>query len=146
MKLAVITIGSPALDYAKSGVEEYSRRIGRYAKLDLRHLRAKLGSNQSQMLLDASQGCFRIALDERGELLSSVTLQKRLEKFAVEGRGTPAFLIGGSDGHSDALREHSDWLLSLSPLTLQHELALVVLLEQIYRALCIGAGHPYHRA
>ena len=56
-----------------------------------------------------------------------------------------AFLVGGAEGHPEAVREEADLLLSLSPLTLQHELALLVLMEQLYRVLTLRAGHPYHR-
>ncbi|RTG95352.1 23S rRNA (pseudouridine(1915)-N(3))-methyltransferase RlmH, partial [Thermus scotoductus] len=54
-------------------------------------------------------------------------------------------LVGGAEGYSEGVREGADLLLSLSPLTLQHELALLVLMEQLYRILTLRAGHPYHR-
>jgi 23S rRNA (pseudouridine1915-N3)-methyltransferase len=96
--------------------------------------------------LEKSQGAFRIVLDERGERPTTRQLSDKVA--ALEMRGDVkcvAFLIGASDGHTDELRRSADWLLSLSSMTMQHELALVVLLEQIYRVATLRKGEPYHR-
>lgn len=74
--------------------------------------------------------------------MTTEELYRRL--LAWEGEQV-AFLVGGAEGHPEAVREEADLLLSLSPLTLQHELALLVLMEQLYRVLTLRAGHPYHR-
>jgi 23S rRNA (pseudouridine1915-N3)-methyltransferase len=84
-------------------------------------------------------------LDEQGKQVTSRELARKLSDWELGRTKAVAFLIGGADGHSDELRRTADWCWSLSPLTLQHELALVVLLEQLYRARCINAGTPYHR-
>jgi 23S rRNA (pseudouridine1915-N3)-methyltransferase len=85
-------------------------------------------------------------LDERGQQVSSRALASRVSTWEQSGsiKGI-AILIGGASGHTEALREHADWLWSLSSLTLQHEMALLLVLEQMYRAYTIKAGTPYHR-
>ena len=101
--------------------------------------------HESETLLARSEGMLRVALDERGDQIPSRALAQKLAQWELQRTKAVAFLIGGADGHTDALRRAADWRWSLSPLTLQHELALLVLLEQLYRARCINAGTPYHR-
>ena len=87
-----------------------------------------------------------IALDERGKSLGTRTFATRLQSLELRGDvKTIAFLIGASDGHNEHLRSECDELLTLSPFTLQHELALLVLLEQLYRVASLKSGSPYHR-
>jgi 23S rRNA (pseudouridine1915-N3)-methyltransferase len=146
MKLLVLAAGKPALAYAKDGIEEYLKRLKRYGQASLELVKAGGSEEVSQRLLERSEGMFRVALDERGERLTTAELAKRFE--TLERRGdvkTVAFLIGASDGHTPELRQKADLVLSLSSLTLQHELALVVLLEQLYRVASMRAGSPYHR-
>ncbi|GLV48516.1 ribosomal RNA large subunit methyltransferase H [Thermus sp. LT1-2-5] len=135
MRLRVVAVGKPRLAYARLGVEEYARRIGRYAPLEV--LFAK-----EEDLLAKAEGYRKVVLDERGKLLSTEGFLRLLQGWEGE---KVAFLVGGSEGHSEAVRKAADFLLSLSPLTLQHELALLVLMEQLYRVLTLRAGHPYHR-
>ena len=109
-------------------------------------LKAADRAGESRVLLERSEGMCRVVLDERGDHRFQPRPQRR--KIGVwEQRGPRDFavLIGGADGHTDELREAADWKWSLSKLTLQHELALVVSLEQLYRAYTIKAGLPYHR-
>ena len=85
-------------------------------------------------------------LDERGERFTTRAFADRLEALARRGDvKCAAFLIGAADGHNDQLRKEADLLLTLSPFTLQHELALLVLLEQLYRVASLKSGSPYHR-
>ena len=93
-----------------------------------------------------SQGCYRVALDERGECLSTRKFAEKLDMLEMRGDvKTVAFLIGAADGHNQELREKCDLILTLSAFTLQHELALLVLLEQLYRVATLKTGSPYHR-
>lgn len=146
MNLRVIVAGKPALAYAKAGVDEYLKRLARSGGCELVTVKAGSSDEVSARLLERSQGCHRIALDERGEPLGTREFSRRLE--SLEHRGdvkTVAFLIGAADGHTEALRKSCDLLLSLSTFTLQHELALLVLLEQLYRVATLKSGSPYHR-
>ena len=84
-------------------------------------------------------------LDERGKNFTSRAFAEEVRKIEGNPRKVCALLVGGPDGLSERVRERADMLWALSPLTLQHELALVVALEQIYRAHTILTGIPYHR-
>ena len=138
MNYRVLAIGKPKLQYAAAGVEEYAKRLKRYANVGIEFAKQHDTSKAS--------GCYRIALDERGKAMNTDDLVARLNALELRGEiKSVAFLIGGADGHDDALRESCDEVWSLSALTLQHELALVVLLEQLYRAFTIKRGEPYHR-
>ena len=146
MQVRLIVAGKPSLAYAKAGVEEYLKRLTRVGGHELVVVKAGNREEVSARLLERSQGCFRVALDERGECLGTRKFAERLE--ALEMRGdvkTVAFLIGAADGHSEELRDRCDLVLTLSPFTLQHELALLVLMEQLYRVASLRAGSPYHR-
>ena len=86
-----------------------------------------------------------VALDERGEALSSVELARRLEAWRDGGKREARFLIGAHAGHSDELRRSADLLLSFGPATWPHLLVRAMLAEQLFRATSILANHPYHR-
>jgi 23S rRNA (pseudouridine1915-N3)-methyltransferase len=145
MRLHILTIGKPRLAFAKAGVAEYLARFPAKNGVALESLRASTRDEEGKVLLARSEGMLRVVLDERGKQVTSRELARTLSGWELARTKSVAFLIGGADGHSDDIRRAADWCWSLSPLTLQHELALVVLLEQIYRARCISAGTPYHR-
>jgi 23S rRNA (pseudouridine1915-N3)-methyltransferase len=146
MRIRILAAGRPALAYARNGTEEYLGRLKRYGSYSLDILKAGDSAKVSQSLLDRSQGDYRIALDERGSALRTSEWNDRLG--SLEARGDikqVSFLIGAADGHTQTLRQQADAVWQLSALTLQHELALVVLLEQLYRVASIRTGSPYHR-
>lgn len=146
MTWKIFAAGKPALAYAKSGIAEYLKRLTRGPKLDLIYLKAGDSLSVSQDLLKRSSGTFRIALDERGSPWTTPQLVEHINRWELDpGLKSISLLIGASDGHTPALRHQSDAVWALSPLTLQHELALLVLLEQLYRAYSIKRGEPYHR-
>lgn len=146
MKIRILVAGKPALGYAKIGVDDYLRRLGKSADCQLVCLKAGNRQEVSARLIEASSGCYRVGLDERGILQSTREVAQRMEGLRMRGDiKSIAFLIGAADGHTAALRDACDWLWSLSPLTLQHELALLVLLEQLYRVESLRLGSPYHR-
>ncbi len=146
MKFLVIHAGKPALAFAKAGIEEYLKRLSRHGNYELRAVKDGDRIAVSERLLDASEGCYRIALDERGKTPTTRAFAEKLNSLEMDGNiKTVAFLIGASDGHTPELRRRSDMVLSLSSMTMQHELALLVLLEQLYRLATIKAGSPYHR-
>jgi len=106
----------------------------------------KLREKESQALLAAIPEGFRIiACDERGKETSSVDFARKIEHWQDNESQNLAFLIGGADGHSDGLRKKADFLLSFGRMTWPHMMARVMLVEQLYRAQQIMAGHPYHR-
>ena len=145
MKWQIWTIGKPKLTYARLGVEEYLKRVEGFANFELHHLKNSDTTRESTQLLEHTVDTFRIVLDERGELVTSRLLSLHMGNWEQQSIKTVSLIIGGADGHTAELRSKADWLWSLSTLTLQHEMALVFVLEQIYRAYTIRKGLPYHR-
>ncbi len=145
MNHEIIVAGKPALKYAKDGTAEYLKRLTRYAKYKLTHIKDGSSEDVSERLYKASEGSIRVVIDERGASLTTTKLVELYNKWEMRGTKKVTFLIGASDGHTQKLRDQADLVLSLSALTLQHELALVVLLEQVYRLATIKRGEPYHR-
>jgi 23S rRNA (pseudouridine1915-N3)-methyltransferase len=145
MRLQILTIGKPKLGYARAGVEEYVERLRGFGGVTITELKAGSQVQESASLIERSEGLLRVVLDERGDQITSRDLAARLSRWELDRVKGVSFLIGGADGHTEELRRRADWRWSLSKLTLQHELALVVLLEQLYRARSINAGAPYHR-
>jgi 23S rRNA (pseudouridine1915-N3)-methyltransferase len=116
-----------------------------FAPVEMHYLKADTRVDESLLLMLRSKAMFRIVLDERGEEVPSRGLAKKISEFEMHGKRDVAVLIGGADGHTEQVREAAGWMWSLSKLTLQHECALVLVLEQLYRAYTIKAGLPYHR-
>jgi 23S rRNA (pseudouridine1915-N3)-methyltransferase len=145
MRLHVFTIGKPKLAFARAGVEEYLGRLKGAGGVEIIELKGGKREQESALLIERSEGLLRVAMDERGDQVTSKDLAAKIARWELDRVKGVAFLIGGADGHTEELRKKADWRWSLSKLTLQHELALIVLLEQLYRARSINAGSPYHR-
>jgi len=145
MRWHIFAVGKPKLEYARLGVEEYLPRLKPFAPVEISYLKSSTTPGESLAMLERSKGMFRVVLDERGEQVTSAVLARKLALWELHGPRDFALLVGGADGHTDDLRQAAGWSWSLSQLTLQHELALVVGLEQLYRAYSIKAALPYHR-
>lgn len=98
-----------------------------------------------QLLSCCPEGAKLIALDERGRTMTSPDFAQRLGQFRDDGARQCTFVIGGPDGLDAAVRKRADLVLSFSPLTWPHQIVRALLCEQIYRAITIMGGHPYHR-
>ena len=139
MKFFLYYIGKPRDASANRLAEEYIKRSTRYAKIEMREIRpARFDPWTSH------PSAAKILLDPAGITLDSAGFAKRIGKAELEARDQ-VFLIGGAEGPPAGWRERADTLLSLSPMTLPHELARVMLAEQLYRAFTILRGHPYPR-
>jgi len=146
MRYRLLTIGKLKRGFYQVGCQHYLERLQAYAKVELIEVKEAKGIEQeSAALLAAAQG-YVVALDEAGELLSTQQLADKLTWLELRGISLLSLLIGGANGHSQVLKRQADALWSLSPLTLPHELARLVILEQLYRVETLRAGHPYHRA
>jgi 23S rRNA (pseudouridine1915-N3)-methyltransferase len=145
MHWKIVTVGKPALVWAREAVEDYMKRLSRIAKVEWVTLKAARPEEIETRMIEHGRGHHCIALDERGKERRSVELAKWISDHELSATKGICLMIGGADGHSEALRQAVNETWSLSRLTLQHELALVVLLEQIYRAYSIHRGEPYHR-
>jgi len=143
MKIRILAVGkhkaSPTLDLC----HEYLKRMK--WKVEIKEIDAPKGSTSAQeeplILKNIPAGAVVIALDERGESLSSPAFAKKIESSGSD----IVFIIGGADGLTDAIRKKAKFLMSFGKQTWPHMLVRVMLLEQIYRAQQIIAGHPYHR-
>lgn len=143
MKLHVITIGQPKLAYAKAGWEEYLGRLKRHHTVRVTHAADK-HANDAAFLLQTAGNAYKVALAVNGEQMNSLQLAAFLEQRALEGREV-CFIIGGPEGLPQEFINAADIRWSLSMLTFPHDLAMVVLLEALYRASTITANHPYHK-
>lgn len=120
--------------------------LGPFAVSEIDERKARDRAAQSARLIEAiPPGAQAIALDARGEALSSEAFARLLARMRDAGTPAAAFLIGGADGHDAALRARADRLVSFGPMVWPHMLARVMLAEQLYRAAAILAGTPYHR-
>jgi 23S rRNA (pseudouridine1915-N3)-methyltransferase len=141
--------------WAADGCDDYLARLQRYFSVevvevpeeDMNRYPAEevLAAEGERLLKRLPAGAHVVALDrERGKLLSSEELARKLSSLGVSGRSHVAFVVGGPLGISPELLERSDERLSFGPITLPHALARVVLLEQLYRAVKIERGEKYH--
>ncbi|MBI5911246.1 MAG: 23S rRNA (pseudouridine(1915)-N(3))-methyltransferase RlmH [Betaproteobacteria bacterium] len=155
MKLVVVAVGTCMPSWVVDGYREYAKRMPPGTALELVEIKpeARTSGKTVAQMLAAEAGRIRaalpkggrvIALDERGKDLSTTGLALQLEAWMRE-RGPVVFLIGGADGLDAALKKTAAMQLRLSGMTLPHGLARVLLAEQLYRALSIIGGHPYHR-
>lgn len=142
MKIHVVTIGQPKLAYAKDGWQEYWSRLERFHQM--RVTRIADHHNDAEHILAAIGSSYTVALEITGKQLSSEAFAAFLEQRALESREV-CFVIGGPDGLPQQVRDTANTQLSFGALTLPHDLAMVVLLEQLFRASSINAGIPYHR-
>lgn len=141
-KITIITVGTPQLSFTKDGIAEYMKRIGRFAQVDLIHV--KENKNTSGKILKLCDKKFCILLDEKGKQYSSTELADFLESKHSQSIDL-VFVIGGPDGHEPEIRNIADDIWSLSRLTFPHDMAVLILIETLYRSLSINQGHPYHR-
>lgn len=159
LKISVISVGKIKEKYIKLGIEEFSKRLSRYAKLEIIELNdEKAPENLSQKDIDIIKNTegeailsklkpnsYTIALAIDGKKLSSEDLASKINKLGVSGNSHINFVIGGSLGLSDSVLRSSDFKLSFSDMTFPHQLMRLILLEQIYRAFRINNSEPYHK-
>ncbi|MCP9928058.1 23S rRNA (pseudouridine(1915)-N(3))-methyltransferase RlmH [Cyanobium sp. CH-040] len=143
-RIRILAVGKVRKSWVREGIALYRKRLPGLTVVELRDstpereaaaIRAELRSDERL-----------VALTEEGQSLDSRTLAARLAALQASGEASRlAFAIGGADGLEPTLRSEACWRLSLSPLTFPHELARLLLLEQLYRAQSILQGGPYHR-
>lgn len=131
------------MDFARAGWDEYLVRLKRHHVVRATHISDKHAYDAAH-LLQAAGNAYKVALAIDGKQLASPELAEFLEKRALEGREV-CFIIGGPEGLPQEVIERADFAWSFSRLTFPHDLAMVVLLESLYRASTISAGLPYHK-
>lgn len=142
MNITILVVGRLKEDYLRAAEAEYLKRLRPYCKLSIVEKKDERG-----VLAALPNNANVYALDERGDALDSDEFANKLiGTEAMHGRGAPVvFVIGGADGHTDALRKRAKRLIAFGRLTIAHRLVRVILLEQIYRAFKILKNEPYHR-
>ncbi|HEX8762344.1 MAG TPA: 23S rRNA (pseudouridine(1915)-N(3))-methyltransferase RlmH [Candidatus Saccharimonadales bacterium] len=143
MKLHIVTVGEPKLPYAKLGWQEYLARLNRYHAVRVTHVSDKWAYDATHLEQTAGHA-YKIALVIDGKQLTSTELAGFLEKRALEAREV-CLMIGGPEGLPQQIIQNADMQLGLSRLTFPHDLAMVILVEALYRASTISAGQPYHK-
>jgi 23S rRNA (pseudouridine1915-N3)-methyltransferase len=141
MKIHLVMLGKTRRPEIRALMEDYSARIGRFAELRITELREDSAVAMRKFSIDSATTV--ILLEDAGKPQTSVQFAKWLGEIRDRGARELAFLCGGAEGFPDALRGRATHKLSLSPLTFSHELARIMLAEQLYRAFSILAGHPY---
>jgi 23S rRNA (pseudouridine1915-N3)-methyltransferase len=159
MQIQILTVGKLKERYLVDGIAEYVKRLGPYAKVQMievpdekapenmspaeeQQVRVKEGE---RLLAKLAGDAYVVALAIDGEMWTSEQLASSLDKLATYGRSQVAFIIGGSLGLSSEVLRRADMRLSFGRMTLPHQLMRLVLVEQIYRAMRINRGEPYHK-
>lgn len=140
LRVTVICQGRLKEKYFAKACEEYIKRLNSYCQLDMIEL-----LENGDVLGKIPKGSYVTALCIEGRKLSSPELAEFLQARAMGGDSRLCFLIGGSEGLSEAVKAAADFRLSMSDMTFPHHLARVMLLEQLYRAFSISAGAKYHK-
>ena len=159
MKITCVVVGKIKEKYFTDAIKEYSKRLGRYCKLEILELADEktpdgaseaeeqaIREKEGERILKAlKDDAYVIALAIEGKMLDSEELAERIEKLGVSGISQIVFVIGGSLGLSAQVMKRADYALSFSRMTFPHQLMRVVLLEQIYRSYRIMNHQPYHK-
>lgn len=155
MEIELLTVGKTTIRFVEDGIAEYSKRLKHYIPYSIKSLpdvknaskmdQAKQKEAEGEKILDAiSNSDFVVLLDERGKQYSSIEFSTFLEKQMISGRRKVVFVVGGPYGFSQPVYNRADSLLSLSKMTFNHEMVRLFFTEQIYRAMTILRGEPYH--
>lgn len=159
MKITIICIGKIKEKFYRDAVLEYLKRLSRYSKTQIKEADDEpLSENASEAAKEAvllkegerinkliPSGAFVIVLDSHGKKMDSEGFSKFMEDLGVRGQGNICFIIGGSVGINEGIKNKADIMISFSDMTFPHQLMRVILLEQIYRGFRIMKGEPYHK-
>ncbi len=159
MKIDIICVGKIKEKYFTMAIDEYSKRLSRYVKLNIIEVAdeptVENASEATDEIIRKKEGeriikniksdAFVVTLQINGQMLDSLELYKKIEDIGVKGYGSITFIIGGSIGLSKEVIKLSNYALSFSKMTFPHQLMRVVLLEQIYRSMRISNNEPYHK-
>lgn len=159
MNITIISVGKIKEKYLRDAIDEYSKRLKRYCKLDIIEVsdektpdnasereEIQIKEKEGQAILKAiKDNMFVVAMDLKGKMLSSEELSDYISDLGVRGESNITFVIGGSLGLSSEVLNRANYKLCFSKMTFPHQLFRVMLLEQVYRAYRIMKGEPYHK-
>ena len=150
--IKIITVGSIKENYLKEAIEEYKKRLSKYTNLEIIEVKDEglieidknIKLEEERILKHISDKEYIVTLEIEGTELSSIEFATKMNKIQLETSNI-TFIIGGSYGLSDKIKEKSRWHLSFSKMTFPHQLFRVLLLEQIYRSYKINNNESYHK-
>lgn len=155
MKIEIFSVGRVRQRFVQDGEDEYLTRLKPLMRVELNEIdnskfaglpEEKLTQKEAELVLGKVRpDAFFVLLDERGRALDSIAFAETIKKESIYGRGSIAFAIGGAFGWHNSVRERADLELSLSPFTFTYQMTRLILIEQIYRAMTIIKGMPYHK-
>ena len=160
LTIEILCVGKLSQKWFSQGFDEYRKRLSAFAKVvvtELAEYRISADTDEARQQAIAKEGeqiaaklaanprAVKVALCIEGKQCSSEQFAAKLDALATEGHSEIAFIIGGSDGLSDAVKARADWKLSFSQMTFPHQLMRVILCEQLYRAMNILGGGKYHK-
>jgi 23S rRNA (pseudouridine1915-N3)-methyltransferase len=145
VKVRIVAVGTVKERATRSLVDEYLGRLKRYCKVEEVELKAGSVAKETAAFAKATDGANVIALDAAGQSMDSRAFARGLERWASQGKGVVAFLIGGASGLPPEVKRRAQATWSLSALTMPHRIARLVLSEQLYRAMTILRGEPYDK-
>lgn len=145
MQMRIIAVGRIRERFWQEAASHYIKRLAPYTRLEVVEVREEGPLKEGREILAHLCGGLTVALDERGESMSSLELASWLRRRIVDGCGGINWMIGGPEGLSQEVLDRSDLRLSLSRMTFPYQLARIILLEQLYRAFRIIKNEPYHR-
>ena len=155
MKLRFVWIGKTKRAPVRQLLQEYLDRVGKFVAVEVSELRDRddvggdarriIDKEGEDIILRTASAGYLVALDQRGREVDSIKLAEMIEKHRISGTKQITFVIGGHYGLSEAVRNRADFVLSLSRMTLTHDLARVLLIEQVYRAFTIIHDLPYQK-
>jgi 23S rRNA (pseudouridine1915-N3)-methyltransferase len=159
VNISIVSVGKLKEKYLKLGIDEFTKRLTVYAKIELVEVPDEKAPEQlsdlemeqvkqkegEKILSKISPDTYVIALAIDGKMKSSEELADSLDKLATYGKSKIAFVIGGSLGLSKEVLQRADEKLSFSKMTFPHQMMKLILLEQVYRAFRINRGEPYHK-
>lgn len=159
MRITIYTVGKIKEKYFTDAIKEYTKRLGRYCKLEIvevadektpdgagEALEQQIKEKEGERLLKAiKEDVYLIALAIDGKMYDSVEFSRKIEQLGIQGQSHIGFVIGGSLGLADSVLKRANEKISFSKMTFPHQLMRVVLLEQVYRGYRIAKGEPYHK-
>lgn len=155
MEIELLTVGKTTIGFVEAGIAEYTRRLRHYIPYSIKSLpdvknAGKMESSRQKeaegekILAAIANSDFVVLLDERGRQYTSLEFSAFIEKQMIAGRRKVVFVVGGPYGFSQSVYDRADTQLSLSKMTFNHEMVRLFFTEQIYRAMTIMRGEPYH--
>ena len=144
--IKIITVGKLKEDYLKDAVNDYLKRLSKYHKVELLELKdSNINEEKEELLKVINKKDYIISLAIEGKELNTIEFKDLIENEMINGNSNITFIIGGSDGIHEEIKDLSNKLISFSRLTFPHGLFRVILLEQIYRAFKIMNNETYHK-